>query len=106
MDYRIQHLDEFLIIGQEIELTNSQKENLQISTSFWRKFNMNLKTCRLSQSGHWVKYALMTRRQNQLYYFCAIPQTGLPSVGAAEGLREVTAGYLRHVGDVETVREA
>ena len=41
MNYRIQHLDEFLIIGQEIELTNSQKENLQISTSFWRKFNMN-----------------------------------------------------------------
>ena len=32
--------------------------------------------------------------------FCAIPQTGLPSVGAAEGLREVTAGYLRHVGGV------
>ena len=32
--------------------------------------------------------------------FCAIPQTGLPSVGAAEGLQEVTAGYLHHVENV------
>ena len=37
--------------------------------------------------------------------FCAIPQTGSPSVGAAEGLQEVTAGYLHHVENVETVRE-
>ena len=34
-----------------------------------------------------------------------IPQTGSPSVGAAEGLQEVTAGYLHHVENVETVRE-
>ena len=31
---------------------------------------------------------------------CDIPQTGSPSVGAAEGLQEVTAGYLHHVENV------
>lgn len=37
--------------------------------------------------------------------FVPFPQTGSPSVGAAEGLQEVTAGYLHHVENVETVRE-
>ena len=75
MNYRIQELDEFFVVGQDIELTTSQRRNLQISTSFWRQFNINLKTLHLSQSGHWIKYAFMERRQGKLYYFCAIPQT-------------------------------
>ncbi|MCI9066903.1 MAG: transcriptional regulator, partial [Lachnospiraceae bacterium] len=29
-------------MGQEVELTNYQKRNIQISTQFWRKFNSNL----------------------------------------------------------------
>ena len=44
MNYRIQELDEFFVVGQDIELTTSQRRNLQISTSFWRQFNINLKT--------------------------------------------------------------
>ena len=43
MNYRIQELDEFFVVGQDIELTTSQRRNLQISTSFWRQFNINLK---------------------------------------------------------------
>lgn len=38
------HVGDF-VIGvrkmQEIELTNFQKKNIQISTQFWRKFNKN-----------------------------------------------------------------
>ena len=34
MNYRIQTLDEFLIIGQEIELTNSQRQKHTNKHSF------------------------------------------------------------------------
>jgi len=43
MNYRICELESFSVIGQEIELTNRQKENIQICVDFWRKFNNNLK---------------------------------------------------------------
>lgn len=43
MNYRICELESFSVIGQEIELTNSQKENTKICVDFWRKFNNNLK---------------------------------------------------------------
>ncbi len=65
MNYSIQELEDFSIIGQEIELINFQKRNIQISTQFWRKFNANLKESYLSQSNNWVKYAFMERRQRK-----------------------------------------
>ncbi len=43
MKYTIRELETFSVIGQEVELTNYQKRNIQISTQFWRKFNSNLK---------------------------------------------------------------
>lgn len=43
MNYRICERESFSVIGQEIELTNSQKENIKICVDFWRKFNNNLK---------------------------------------------------------------
>lgn len=39
--FSIKELNTFSVIGQEIELTNYQKKNIQISTQFWRKFNKN-----------------------------------------------------------------
>ena len=50
MNYRICELESFSVIGKEIELTNRQKENIQICVDFWRKFNNNLKKAYLSQS--------------------------------------------------------
>lgn len=35
MDYRIEELETFSVIGQRIELTNSQRKNIEISTMFW-----------------------------------------------------------------------
>ena len=43
MNYRIEELGSFSIIGQEIELTNFRAPNIQISTVFWKRFNINLK---------------------------------------------------------------
>ena len=74
INFSIKELNAFAVIGQEVELTNYQKKNIQISTQFWRKFNSSLKKAYLSQSGNWVKYAFMERRNGKLYYFCSIPQ--------------------------------
>ena len=74
MKYTIRELETFSVIGQEVELTNYQKRNIQISTQFWRKFNSNLKKSYLSQSGNWIKYAFMERRNEKLFYFCSIPK--------------------------------
>ena len=60
INFSIKELNAFAVIGQEVELTNYQKKNIQISTQFWRKFNSSLKKAYLSQSGNWVKYAFMT----------------------------------------------
>ena len=43
MKYTIRELEAFSVIGQEIELTNFQRQNVQISTQFWKNFNKNLK---------------------------------------------------------------
>lgn len=52
MKYKIYELEAFSVIGQEAELTDYQKRNIQISTQFWKKFNSNLKKSYLSQSGN------------------------------------------------------
>ena len=74
MNYTIRELEVFSVIGQEVELTNYQKRNIQISTQFWRKFNSNLKKLYFSQSGNWIKYAFMERKNGKLFYFCSIPK--------------------------------
>lgn len=61
MNYTIRELTGFTVIGQAIELTNSQRKNTHISTEFWKTFNKNLKKAYLSQSRNWVKYAFMEK---------------------------------------------
>lgn len=79
MNYSLRKLDAFLVIGQVVELTQSKRKNITISTQFWRIFNTNLKKSHLSQSGNWQKYAFMERRMGKLYYYCAIPfKTEIP----------------------------
>ena len=55
MKYTIRELEAFSVIGQEVELTNYHKRNIQISTQFWRKFNADLKKSYLSQFENWIK---------------------------------------------------
>lgn len=74
MKYEIRELEAFSVIGQEIQLTGYRTKNIQISTQFWRTFNANLKKAYLSQSGTWLKYAFMERKNGGLTYFCAIPK--------------------------------
>lgn len=74
MKYTIHESEALSVIGQEVELTNYKKRNIQISTHFWQTFNNNLKKLYLSQSGNWTKYAIMERRDGKLFYFCAVPK--------------------------------
>lgn len=74
MNFSIKELQEFSLLGQEVELTNFQNKNVQISAEFWKKFNINLKKSYLSQSANWVKYAVMEKRDDKLFYYCAIPK--------------------------------
>ena len=96
----------FAVIGQEVELTNYQKKNIQISTQFWRKFNSSLKKAYLSQSGNWVKYAFMERRNGKLYYFCSIPQRTITPEGFL--YKEIPSyKYLvvEHIGAMDKIYE-
>lgn len=52
INFSIKELNAFAVIGQEVELTNYQKKNIQISTQFWRKFNSSLKKAYLVLSLH------------------------------------------------------
>lgn len=104
MKYTIQELESFSVVGREIELTHSQKTNVQISTKFWQTFNMSLKRSKLSQSENWVKYAFMERRNGQLFYYCAIPKKDIIPEGFI--LKEMKAQrYLvvEHIGPMSKI---
>ena len=106
MNYSIRELDAFSVIGQEVELTNYQKRNIQISTQFWRKFNSNLKKSYLSQSGNWVKYAFMERRNGKLYYFCSIPKrTIIPDNFLYKEIPSYKYLVMEHIGLNEQYEE-
>lgn len=104
MRYRIEEREPFSLIGQEIVLTTSQKENMKISMQFWQRFNHNLKEANLSQHGHWLKYAIMERRNNNLYYFCAIPDKGIcPSTFISKHIDASTYVVVEHVGSMNDI---
>ena len=106
MNYSIRELDAFSVIGQEVELTNYQKKNIQISTQFWRKFNSSLKKSYLSQSGNWVKYAFMERRNGKLYYFCSIPKrTIIPDNFLYKEIPSYKYLVMEHIGAMEKIYE-
>ena len=106
MNYTICEMDSFSVIGQKIELTNRQKENIKICVEFWREFNNNLKKAYLLQSGNWIKYAFMERRNGKLYYFCSIPQRTITPEGF---LYKKIPSYkylvVEHIGAMDKIYE-
>ncbi len=104
MKYTIRELNAFSVIGQEVELTHYQKKNILISTKFWKKFNSNLKKSYLSQSGNWVKYAFMERRNEKLYYFCAIPpKTIIPDSFLYKEIPSYKYLVVEHIGAMDQI---
>lgn len=104
MNITVKELDAFSVIGQRIELANTQKKNIQISTQFWRVFNSNLKKAYLIQHGNWTKYAFMEKREGKLFYYCAIPKKIVVPDGFVE--KKIDAHqYLvvEHVGSMDRI---
>lgn len=72
MIHQVQFDDRFLI-GQQIPLTSSFTNNMNLIQTFWRQFNNTLKKEHLTQGGSFQKYGITFRKQQQLYYACAVP---------------------------------
>ncbi|HKM20971.1 MAG TPA: GyrI-like domain-containing protein [Lachnospiraceae bacterium] len=104
MKYTIRESEAFSVVGQKVELTNSQRKNVQISTGFWRTFNQNLKKAYLSQYGNWTKYAFMEKSDGKLFYYCSIPKRAVIPEGFS--VKEIkTCRYLvvEHVGSMNEI---
>lgn len=104
MNYTIQKSDEFLLIGQEIELTRFQSKNIQISIKFWRKFNSNLKKSYLSQAGNWIKFAVMVKREEKLFYYCSVPKKiEVPDGFIQKEMKSHKYLVVEHVGAMDKI---
>lgn len=84
LNYSVREEGTFVVIGQQIELTERQNSNLQLSMQFWKQFNSNLKKASLSQNGNWNKYAFMYRKEGKLFYYCSIPKRSVVPDGFIE----------------------
>ena len=104
MKYCIRESEAFSVIGQEVLLTNHQTKNIQISSQFWRIFNANLKKAYLSQSGNWLKYAFMEKRNEKLFYYCAIPRkVVIPDGFTARDIQPHRYMVVEHVGAMDKI---
>lgn len=104
MKYTIREAGAFSVIGQEVELTDSQRKNIQVCKQFWRLFNLNLKKNYLTQYENWLKYAFMERRSKRLFYYCAISKRAVIPNGFI--LKEIPASkYLvaEHIGNMDSL---
>ena len=106
MNYTIRELEPFSVIGQEIELTNRKKENIKICVEFWREFNNNLKKAYLSQAGNWIKYAFMERREDKLFYYCALPRkVVIPEGFISKEISSIKCLVVEHIGVMDRIYE-
>lgn len=102
--YSIRQSDSITLIGQSVKLTKQKTTNIKISTQFWQTFNVNLKKSKLTQGGNWVKYAVMERKGNALFYYCAIPkQTTVPDGFEVKSLAEHTYLVVEHAGAMNKI---
>lgn len=72
MKYRVASLPAFEVLGQEIEITTKQRQNICICKDFWKTFNKRIKTEQFLLKQHWIKYAFTYKREDRYYYYCAI----------------------------------
>lgn len=73
---------------------------------FWRKFNSNLKKSYLLQSGNWIKYAFMERRNGKLFYFCSIPKRNvIPDNFVCKEIQHYKYLVAEHIGSMNKLYE-
>lgn len=100
----IRELEAFSVIGQKVELTDFQRQNIQISTQFWQVFNMRLKKNYLSQCENWIKYVFIERVNGKLFYFCAIPKRiVIPNGFLVKNIKPQKYLVVEHVGFMDNI---
>lgn len=73
---KIVHMDDFIICGMDMALSNSLSQNTKLCTAFWKSFHHELKKRHMKQEAPWRKYALTIHRGDQLCYVCGVPPAG------------------------------
>ena len=104
MDYRIETRGAFCVMGQEVPLADTKSENVNISNHFWQAFNRNLRQAGYTGGPNWVKYALLQRRAEGLFYTPAVPlQSTVPPGFFALELPAATYLVAQHRGPMRTI---
>lgn len=104
MKYKICELEALSVIGKEIMLTKSQKENMNISKQFWITFNKSLKDSSIFQSKNWVKFAFMERRDGNLFYYCAVLKKEVVKEGfILKNIEPYTYLVVEHAGGMDKI---
>jgi len=104
MDYRIETRGAFCVMGQEVKLAGTKTENVKISSQFWQTFNQNLKRSGCTGSPNWVKYALLQRRTEGLFYTPAVPlQSTVPPGFFVLELPAATYLVTQHRGPMRNI---
>jgi len=106
MDYKIREVENFTVIGMEMQITRYQNKNIEICKSFWYKFNAELKKKRISPRGNWLKYAFTLKKNDAYWYFCAIPKEQITPDNFIEKTIE-RQKYLvfEHCGSMDSIKD-
>lgn len=73
MKYMIRELEAFSVIGQKVELTDFQRQNIQISTQFLQVFNMRLKKIIYHNTGIGLNTPLWKELMESYFIFVLSP---------------------------------
>jgi predicted transcriptional regulator YdeE len=104
VNYRIEVLPPFTVIGMEKEITKRQSLNIEICKLFWHKFNASIKKNYISPHGNWVKYAFTYMRNNEYHYCCAIPKKHCIPEGFIQiEVNEKKYMVVKHIGAMDTI---
>jgi len=106
MDYKIKEIDRFTVIGMEIPITKHQDRNIEICRSFWYKFNAELKKTHISPRGNWLKYAFTYKKDDEYWYFCAIPKKYvIPDRFIEKAIERQKYLVFEHCGDINGIKD-
>ncbi|MCK4260138.1 MAG: effector binding domain-containing protein [Halanaerobiales bacterium] len=105
MNYKIVKLNRFKVCGISTLLTTFQNKNLEISKKFWVIFNKKLRYNKISQGDIWCKYAFTYKKDNNYFYYCAVPYYEVVPVGFE--IKEIEESYylvFEHIGKIDNIK--
>jgi len=89
--------------GLSVEITKSHSENFSIISKHWQFFNRELNRNKIKLPVDWIKYGITFRKNEGLFYMCAIPE--MPDTSFQSML--ISHGYycqFQHVGAINFLK--